>query len=131
MGALGVSPFLNDNALDWVWNLEAAEDFSVLSEALDFVASQDEIIEDGEEAIAAAEVVAALRGHPLSELPDEVSEFLKKHGKKNPSTALVKLAIAVVRRIAEESHLKSSWQEAGSAEAWLATTTDLLKRLSK
>jgi len=30
-----VSPFKNDNALDWVWSLEGVEDTSVLSDALD------------------------------------------------------------------------------------------------
>ena len=131
MGAWGVLPFENDNASDWVWSLEDAEDFSVLSEALDAVASQDDIFEDCEEAVAAAEVVAALRGHPLSELPDEVSAFIKKHGKKKPPAKLVELAVGVVRRISEDSDLRNRWQEAGSAEDWLKTTSDLLKRLGK
>jgi len=114
MGAWGVLPFENDNALDWVWSLEDAEDFSVLSEAIDAVASQDKIIEDCEEAIAAAEVIAALRGHPLPELPNEVAEFVKKHTKKKPSDQPMKLAIAVVSRISETSDLKSRWEKSGA-----------------
>jgi hypothetical protein len=129
MGAWGVSPFENDNALDWVWNLEEAEDATVLSDALDAVASADDIVEDCEEAIAAAEVVAALLGRPLAELPDEVIAFVKAHGTKKPSTKLVNLAATVVRRIAIASDLKNRWDESESAKEWQKTMSDLLKRL--
>jgi len=131
MGAWGVSPFENDNALDWVWNLEEAEDTSVLSDALDAVAAAEEIVEDCEEAIAAAEVVAALLGRAVADLPDEVTEFVKKHGKKKPSPKLVKLAAAVVRRISKASDLKERWDESESAKEWQKTMKDLLKRLGE
>ncbi len=35
MGTVGVLAFENDNALDWVWQLEGAEDDSVLTETLE------------------------------------------------------------------------------------------------
>jgi hypothetical protein len=131
MGAWGILPFENDNASDWIWNLEEAEDTSVLSDALEAVASQDEIVEECEEAIAAAEVVAALLGRPLAELPDEVTDFVKRQGKKKPSAELIKQAVTVVRRIVEASDLKEAWEEAGSAEEWQQTMDDLLKRLGE
>jgi len=131
MGAWGVLPFENDNASDWVWNLEEAEDTSVLSEALEAVTSQDEIIEECEEGIAAAEVVAALLGKPLAELPDEVTDFVKRQGKKKPSAELIKQAVTVVRRIVEASNLKEAWDESGSAKEWHTTMDDLLKRLGE
>jgi len=129
MGAWGVLPFENDNASDWVWSLEDAEDTSVLSDMLESIASQDEIIEDCEEAVAAAEVVAALLGKPLPDLPDEVTEFVKKHGEKKPSPKLIKLAATVVSRIVEASDLKDRWEESESADRWQETMDDLLKRL--
>jgi len=131
MGAWGVLPFDNDNASDWVWSLEEAEDTSVLSDALEVVASEDDIIEDGEEAIAAAEVVAALLGRPLAELPDEVTAFVRKLGNKKPSRKLVKLAATVVRRIAKASHLRDGWAEPESAKEWQETMNDLLRRLGE
>lgn len=131
MGAWGVLPFDNDNASDWVWLLEGAEDTSVLSDALDAVASQDEIIEDCEEAIAAAEVVAALLGRPLPELPDEVTEFVKSRQDKKPSPELVKLAITVVRRIADASDLKARWKDSDTTDEWQKTMDDLLQRLGE
>ena len=131
MGAWGVLPFENDNALDWVWSLEEAEDLSVLSETLEAVAAEDEIMDEGEEAIAAAEVVAALLGKPLDDLPEEVTEFVKKHKKKKPSAQMVKLAATVVRRIAKASDLKELWDESGDGKQWQKTLDDLLKRLGQ
>lgn len=128
MGAWSVSPFDNDSALDWVWSLEGAEDTSVLSDALDAVTSAD-FDEECEEAVAAAEVVAALRGKPLPELPDEVVAYVKTQAGKKPSRELVSLAATVVRRIATASELKALWDESDSAKEWQDSMTNLLKRL--
>src|SRR6478735_8900442 len=96
MGSWGVLPFENDDALDWVWELEDAEDFSVLELSLEHVASAepDENVEaaDAEEALAAAEVVSALLGKPLEELPEPVEAFLQQNRGKKPGPELVKLA---------------------------------------
>jgi len=131
MGTWGLSPFENDNASDWVWVLAEAKDTSVLSDALEAVISEEEIFEGCEEALAAAEVVAALRGKPLEELPEEVNAFVKEQGKKPPSGKLVKLAVTAVERIAEESDLKERWDETEDAKDWQASLKDLLKRLGK
>lgn len=131
MGTWGLSPFENDNASDWVWVLAEAKDTSVLSDALEAVISEEEIFEGCEEALAAAEVVAALRGKPLEELPEEVNAFVKEQGKKPPSAQLVKLAVTAVERIAEESGLKERWDETDDAKDWLVSLKDLLKRLGK
>jgi hypothetical protein len=131
MGAWGASPFENDNASDWVWELADAKGTSVLSDALEAVASEDEIFEGCEEAIAAAEVVAALRGKPLEELPEEVNAFVKEHGKEPPPAKLVKQAITAVERIGKASDLKERWDESGDAKEWQSTLKDLLKRLGK
>ena len=131
MGAWGVLPFENDNASDWVWGLEEAAGTSILADTLETVSTQEEIVDECEEAIAAAEVVAALRGKPLPELPEEVTDFVKKHGKKKPSPELINLAATVVRRIAEESDLKDRWDESESGDQWHETMDDLLKRLEE
>jgi len=131
MGTWGLSPFENDNASDWVWVLAEAKDTSVLSDALEAVISEEEIFEGCEEALAAAEVVAALRGKALEELPEEVNAFVKEQGKKPPSAKLVKLAVTAVERIAEESDLKERWDETDDAKDWQVSLKDLLKRLGK
>jgi hypothetical protein len=132
MGTWGASPFENDNASDWVWELADAKDTSVLSAALEAVISEEEEIFEGcEEAIAAAEVVAALRGKPLAEVPEEVNAFVKEHGKKPPDAKLISLAVTAVERIGKASDLKERWDESGDAKEWQGTLKDLLKRLGK
>jgi hypothetical protein len=133
MGTWGASPFENDNASDWIWELAEAKDTSVLSDALEAVTSEEEeeVFEGWEEALAAAEVVAALRGKPLAELPEEVNVFVKEQGAKPPSPKLVKLAITAVERAGKASDLKERWEESGDAKEWHDTLKDLLKRLSK
>jgi len=129
MGTWGALPFENDNASDWVWNLEEAEDTSVLTDALEAVADAEEIEEESEEAVAAAEVVAAMLGKPLAELPGEVEAFAKRQGPKKPAPGLVALAIKAVKRISKESDLKERWKEADGEEEWQDSLKDLLKRL--
>lgn len=71
MGAWGYGSFENDDALDWLAELD---DVSQLDEALDSVIEHgDGYIEadDGWIAIAAGEMVAALNGHGSDALPEE------------------------------------------------------------
>jgi len=132
MGAWGVLPFENDNALDWMWNLEEAIDTSVLTDALEAVASSDALLcGDCEEAVAAAEVVAALRGKGPGDLPEEVGAFLRAQRKQKPPTKLVELAITVTQRIAEASDLKVRWDRSDRAQAWQEAMKDLLQRLEE
>ncbi|RYD66813.1 MAG: DUF4259 domain-containing protein, partial [Verrucomicrobiaceae bacterium] len=97
MGSWGVLPFENDDALDWVWELEDAENFAVLELALEDVASAEaeDYIEapQAEEALAAAEVVAALLGKPLDDLPEPVDAFLEQIRGKKPNADLISLAV--------------------------------------
>jgi Domain of unknown function (DUF4259) len=82
MGAWDFGPFDNDNALDWVWDLEESSDTSVLVEAFERVTGiGEEYLESDEccEAIVAAEVVAALKGRPLAKLPEGVKDWVEGH----------------------------------------------------
>ncbi|MHA3770522.1 DUF4259 domain-containing protein [Verrucomicrobiota bacterium sgz303538] len=133
MGSWGILPFENDDALDWVWELEDAENFSVLEDALAHVASatDEEYVEaaEAEEALAAAEVVAALLGKKLGILPEAVSIFLERNRGKAPDAKLVSLAIKAVQRVRTSSELKELWEESDDAEKWEAAMDDLLTRL--
>ena len=133
MGSWGVLPFENDDALDWVWELEDAEDFAVLELSLEHVAAAepDENVEaaDAEEALAAAEVVAALLGRPLEELPEPVEAFLERTRGKKPDAELVALAVKAVKRIRSSSELKELWEASDDAEKWDEAIEELLARL--
>lgn len=65
MGAWANDPFGNDTAMDWVYGLEDADDLSLIEATLQTVLDAgDEYLEApaGDEAIAAADVIARLRG---------------------------------------------------------------------
>ena len=76
MGTWGVGSFENDQAGDWVLDLEESTGFEFLEQTLRKVTSLgDEYLEaaDSESAIAAAETLACLRGNP----GENLSESLK------------------------------------------------------
>lgn len=77
-GAWDAGPFDNDDALDWVWELESSVDLSAVEAALKAAANGGSYLEapTGSAAIAAAEVVAALLGNPHPQLPDEIRSWV-------------------------------------------------------
>lgn len=81
MGAWGPESFANDDALDWIAELEQAEDVRLLEDTLSVAAAEpDELEVDGaSKAVAAAEVVAALAGLPATHLPEEVIAWVRAH----------------------------------------------------
>jgi hypothetical protein len=129
MGADGVGAFDNDGAMDWVAELEGRGE-AAIRDALTAVAKADvdSYVEApaAEEALAAAEVVAALAGHRAENLPDEVCAWIDAHG--IPADDLFDLALRATKRVASSSELRELWDEAG-ADEWLAATRDLRYRL--
>ena len=123
--------FENDDASDWVWELEDDNDMSVLHEALAAAVDTplDELIEapDASNALAAAEIVAAARGHHGAELPSEAREWIRRNAALVDART-VALATAAVERISIHSELKELWEEAESDE-WPLVVSGLLERL--
>lgn len=132
-GAWDTGPFANDDALDWVWELSESTDLSVIKTTLKSAASSSGYLEapTASMAIAAAEVVAALRGNPRQELPDELSEWVHAH-KFSVGDDLLKLARKAIENTkkTESSELAQLWMDSEkSMDAWLRDLDDLLKRL--
>ena len=129
MGTEGTGAFDNDGAMDWVAELEEHGE-QAIRKALATVAGADPGAEveapEAQEALAAAEVVAALAGHRAESLPTEVCTWIDAHG--NPADDLLDLALRATKRVASSSELRERWDEAG-ADEWLATTRDLRYRL--
>jgi Domain of unknown function (DUF4259) len=80
-----------------------------------------------EEALVAAEVVAALGGRPSPTLPNALVVWADTHRTQGPA-ALLQLALSATMKILSSSELKELWEEGGS-EQWLQIVRDLLKRL--
>ena len=131
MGAWGAGSFDNDDAGDWVCDLEDAEDNSMLEEAFSDVTERgDDYLEVTEcsAAIAAAEVVAALRGRPAADLPDEVTAYVERIGTP-PSPALAAAALRALEIVKTKSELQELWEESDSLEEWRQVLADLEARL--
>lgn len=132
MGAWGIGSFENDDALDWVIDLEEAKNFQILADAFEIVLDQKDNQADAHDctvAICAAEVAAGLLGNPADDLPDEVLEWLD--GRPDPSTALVKMAQGSLIVVLENSELKLLWEETDEFEEWRDTIYDLQERLEE
>jgi len=133
-GAWGMGPFDNDDALDWVWELEDSDSTAVLESALKDVVGSMFYFSAPEcsRAIAAAEVVAALAGKPRPELPDEVASWVRSN-KLVADEELINLAKQSVTlvRDSNKSELAELWRDSGSDyDEWHSSLSDLLKRLS-
>ncbi len=101
MGAWGTGPFQNDDAADWVGDVLEADDAELVRHALDELVERDdgEHVEPPEAsvALAAAEVVAAARGHARAGLAPELAAFAGRHAKTLGS--LVTLAGRAIERL--------------------------------
>jgi hypothetical protein len=132
-GAWDTGPFDNDDALDWVWELSESDDLSIIKSTLNSAASSSGYLEapTASMAIAAAEVVAALRGNSRPDLPDEVSEWVDDH-KLSVGDDLLKIARAAIENTknTESSELAQLWMDSEELmDSWLKNVDDLLKRL--
>jgi hypothetical protein len=132
MGAWDIGPFDNDDASDWLYDLEASNDVAYLAETIQVVIEMSgDYLEspDCANALAAAEIIAALRGHPILELPDNAEAWVEAHRKLDVSS-LVPPALAAIQRIRTQSELKDQWDDSEEAAKWYATLGNLTKRLS-
>ena len=134
MGAWGSGSFENDDASDWIADFCDEPDKELISDALSTVAEMDadEYLEapDCSAGIAAAEIVAALKGAANPELPDDVKECVAKlEMKADPRMA--SLALKAVGRIRTNSELKELWDESESPTEWYAAIDNLEARLRK
>ncbi len=135
MGTWGVNAFENDTALDWVWELEESEDLSVVMAALEgpLADDADEYLEAPvcEMALAAAEIVAALKGNPPEKLPLEADDWVKRNrGRLKVDQELIETAHDAIARVVADSELRELWDESEELAAWEKALESLQKRLN-
>lgn len=130
MGAWGVSSFENDDALDWLEELLASDGLLILYSAFEML--DEEFIEcpDACNALAACEVVAALKGNARPTLPEQAEDWLKAHH-DDDIQELHQMALRAIERItSEDSELNELWQESDEYDDWLADIKQLKDALS-
>ena len=138
MGAWGIGNFENDDAGDWIYDLEKSKDKSILHKALNSILENSEYIESPEccEALAAAEVIYSGLSSDHSGVSEEVIKWLnKKPGLfKKPVTFEASDAIKsieAINKILNSSELKELWEEADEFEDWKKLEITLIEKLSK
>lgn len=131
MGTWNTGSFDNDDALDWLYELEEAVDLEILEDAFETIFDQQDGMPDGPDcmiALAAAEVVACLLGNPDENVPDEVVSWVKN--RPEPEDDLIKQARGAIRIILRNSELKQLWSETDDYAEWMAVSEALLARLT-
>lgn len=132
MGAWDATSFGNDTANDWAYDLEECDDLShieaTIKQALE--ASDEYLDADlASEAVAAAEVLAWLRGKPsaVNGYTEKIAEWVEAHPIE-PSATTVQHALSVLERIqGDASELAELWE---GDEDWIQAMADLRNRLS-
>jgi len=128
--ASGPGSFENDDALEWVDDLEDSFGITMLQEA--FTRVEKNKYPDSVDccvALAAAEVVAAAKGKPSPDLPAGVRSWLEEEEDADSIKSLDKAAIKVVNKIRNNSELKESWQDTDDWQEWQRVLNKLEERL--
>ncbi|HXB02212.1 MAG TPA: DUF4259 domain-containing protein [Opitutaceae bacterium] len=136
MGAWANDPFGNDTAGDWADGLDKTEDLSLIEETIQRVLGMgDNYLEapEAEEAIAAADTLARLRGkyYVRNAYTKSVDKWVEKH-RLTPSPELVASAIRAIDRIlTKPSELLDLWSEGADSdtEEWKQQMVALKERL--
>ncbi len=128
MGAWGHRTFEDDTACDWLGEFRRRPAMAHIESALD-AALGPGFIDDlaGSQSLAAAEVVAALNGHPAAGLNAEVAAWVTVQ--PPVGAELLSKARSVVARVVGGSELRDIWLDAGSVAAWETAVGQLQARL--
>jgi hypothetical protein len=125
MGTWGPRAFDNDAALDFVPDIQSAQD---LADALTIRRHDEPIDVDlACRIVVVAECVAAMRGHPSDDMPDELAARIATFGK--PSRSLFHHTRSHLSAVMLRSELMELWAEGDSAPFNLAIH-GLIERLN-
>ena len=131
MSDWGPGIFENDDAMDWVYDLSDFETLSRVSNTLDVIVknkNDHSDVTDCHIALAAAEVIAAMRGDATTELPEELEEWIGDEVLENDE--LRAKAEEAVEGILKDSGLKDEWEKTSNYSRWRSIVTDLYRRLA-
>ncbi len=134
MGAWDVGTFDNDTACDWTYGLEEHSDTSLVEAALDAILSTGSDYLDADvacEGLAAAEVVARLRGNwgARNAYTETVDQWVDAHPSTPPDDLVGRAVSAIDRVLSEPSELLELWSESQDLAGWQASVADLRARV--
>jgi hypothetical protein len=134
MGAWNTHAFGNDTACDWAGGLAQTDDLSLVEAAIAAVVDSTEGDLDAslaQEALAAAEVLARLRGHAddCNAYTEAADEWVQAK-RLTPPQALIRSAVQAVECcLGQDSELRELWDESESSGQWHAEMQSLKERL--
>ena len=126
-GAWGTGTIENDDACDWVYELED-KGVAAITDAFDAIKNSVSYKDALKccNALAASEVVAAIYGNPAGTLTEEVETWIRDH---RDASVPVERTLGATRQTRESSELRELWVETDDFNAWLASVDDLIARL--
>jgi hypothetical protein len=128
MGAWGAGHFENDDALDFLAEVDGPQVLEATFKMLPPPGEGCIDASDASRAMAAADIVAAMKGCPSADCPEELQDRLSDFGE--PGNELLALAREAVSRVLFDSELLDLWAESEDAEIWNQSVTDLIDRLN-
>jgi hypothetical protein len=134
MGAWDSDPFGNDTACDWTNDAERAADLSFIAKTIEKIHQQGgDYLEAGEaeEAIAAADTLARLRGrfYTRNSYTESIDEWVANHSITPPREMLDSAIHAIDRILTEPSELLELWGDSKEFVEWKKHLSDLQDRL--
>ena len=129
MGAWGYKPFDNDDACDWLGDLQEGDDLTLLVET--FAAADTDYLEAPEASciLAAAEVLLALLGRGR-ELPEDAQEWVVSHTELNAALLKPAALTALEMLLGENCELDELWSESDEHALWRADVQEMMDRLA-
>lgn len=128
MGAWGIYFDECDGALDFLGDVEDSGDWGDVERRIAAYVA-DGGYEEADEALAAAELVAAALGRASPRLTPELTDWARRF--ETQAQTLRDAALAAVNLISSTSELSELWGETDEAAAWQATVADLKARLAE
>jgi hypothetical protein len=135
MGAWGVGTFENDTACDFAADVIESSSLNKISAALERVLSSrtgDLQAPDAEEALAAADIIARLRGNfgPQSAYTNDVDRWAKSVKLSVSESLLDQARRSLLRILTPPSELLELWTESDQLKAWQSSVEELQHRLN-
>jgi len=129
MGAWGTAAFDNDDASDWVYELEKNGIDAIDSALTNAMMATDLEMPDDVDAIAAGEVVAAALGRPAEGLRADILALATGLG---PQVTAVHASRArdAAERVLAASEVSDLWAETADEAEWRGGVDDLIQRLA-
>jgi len=131
MGAWDINIFDNDDASDWLYDLEESEDLSLIEDTLE--KSKTDYLEapEGCKILAASEIILALLGNKRKNLPKNAKEWLSNNKKLDPTKLKKKAAKAIDKVFSEVSELNELWLESDEYDNWRKNVEQIKTELLK